>query len=229
MTRFASALLAAADPLGPTGQDPDGPRDLACDLTASQRVCAPAQPRPEDPPDLDVVDAAAVAGGASALSTVLAVVLVVALIAALAWLVAVLVRQRRPSIDDIDQEDFDEDLDGGVLQQRIVDDEQPPQRWRRLAAEHRDAGRFRDAVRCEYRALVGDLARAGYVDEIPGRTSGEERTQLRHIAPSVASTFDEAADLFDTAWFDDAPTPMAADERFQAAARAVLDDVLARR
>lgn len=222
------ARTVGADPLGPTGQDPDAPRDLACDLTASQQVCSPPAPQPQDPPDFDVPDAVAVAGGASLLSTVLVVILVVALLAALAWLVTVFIRQRRPPADDIDDEDIDEDLDDDAPEQRIVDDERPPQRWRRLAAEHRAAGRHRDAVRCEYRALVGELARAGYVDEIPGRTSGEERTQVRHLAPEVAPTFDEAADLFDRAWFDDAPTTAAADDRFQHAARAVLDDVLAR-
>lgn len=223
------ALIASTDPLGPTGQNPDGPRDLACDLTASQRICSPAEPEPQEPPDFDLPDTSAAAAGGSALSTLLVIILVVALVAALAWLVMVLIRQRRPALDDESEGDLDEDLDDDTPQQRIIDDEQPPQRWRRLAAEHREAGRYRDAVRCEYRALVGDLARAGYVDEIPGRTSGEERTQLRELAPAVAPAFDEAADLFDHAWFDDAITSASDDERFHAAARLVLDDVLAHR
>ena len=45
------------------------------------------------------------------------------------------------------------------------------------------ARRFRDAIRCRYRALVGDLARRGMIDEIPGRTSGEERVQMAAAAP----------------------------------------------
>ena len=229
MTPTTALLRGATDPLGPTGQDPDAPRDLACDLTASQRVCAPAQPRPQEPPDFDVPDASAVAGAGSVLSTLLVVLLVLALVAAIAWLAMVLVRQRRPPGEVDDDVDVDEDIDDDNPPDRIIDDERPPQRWRRLAAEHRDAGRFREAIRCEYRALVGDLARAGFVDEIPGRTSGEERAQLRELAPSVAPRFDEAADLFDRAWFDDAPTSSIDDERFQASARVVLDDVMARR
>ena len=75
----------------------------------------------------------------------------------------------------------------------------------------------------EYRALVGDLARAGYVDEIPGRTSGEERAQVAEIAPrlgeagrAVSSEFDVAADTFDVAWFDDGVVTRGDDERFLA-------------
>lgn len=228
--RVWTSLLAIVDgPLGPTGQDPDAPRDLACDLTVSQRVCSPTEPEPPDPPDIDLPDPGVAAAGGSVVASILVVVLVAALVAAIAWLVVVLIRQRRPQEEDEEEEidvDIDEDLGIGDSQQRIIDDERPPQRWRGLARQHREAGEFRDAVRCEYRALVGDLARAGIVDEIPGRTSGEERAQLRVIAPSVALAFDEAADIFDQSWFDDPPTTVEVDERFQQMARAVLDDVL---
>jgi hypothetical protein len=90
-----------------------------------------------------------------------------------------------------------------------------------------------EAVRCQYRALIGDLARSGYVDEIPGRTSGEERQQVAEIAPrlgelgrDVARQFDVAADTFDEAWFDDSEVTTGDDKRFLAAEQAVLDVVL---
>jgi hypothetical protein len=83
----------------------------------------------------------------------------------------------------------------------IVDRSREPSGWRAEADQHRASGRYRDAIRCRYRALVGDLARCGLIDEIPGRTTGEERMQLRAVAPTAHPSFTAAADLFDGAWF----------------------------
>ena len=142
------------------------------------------------------------------------IVLVALIVLAIAWIIwywfAGSTRNAQESSEpDVD---LDEAIDG-VLAGRVVDDDSPPARWRRRAEEHAAAGEFRDAVRCRYRALVGDLARAGYVDEIPGRTSGEERGQVRDTvgalgslgapeASAVTDSFDVAADAFDSAWFD---------------------------
>ncbi len=214
------------DPLGPVDQQPDGPRDLACDLTASDTQCSP--PEPDDPP-IDFDPPSNLGGGdaaASGLGTLLVVLLVAALVAVVAWIVVSMLRNRSSSDDDLD--DLDEELDD-VVDERIVDVERPPDSWRRAAAEHRASGRFRDSVRCEYRALVGDLARAGHVDEIPGRTSGEERDQVRALAPGVAPSFDEAADIFDGAWFDDAVVTATDDQHFVEASATVLAPMGARR
>lgn len=219
-------------PLGPTDIDPDDIRDVACDATATAQVCNPPlrdTPDPPDPPDVGDPTA-----GAGLVGQLVVVLLVVALVLAIAWLIA---RWRQgestPSDgDDVDDGNGDEEIEE-VIGTRVVDHETSPQRWRRLASDHREQGRFRDAIRCEYRALVGDLARAGYVDEIPGRTSGEERAQVAEIAArlgdagrSVGSQFDAAADTFDIAWFDDGVVTAADDQRFLAAQRAVLDGVL---
>ena len=212
-------VRSADDPLGPVEQAPDSPRDLACDLTASDLQCSP--PEPDDPPiDFDPPSNIGGGGAAGGLGTLLVVLLVIALVAVVVWIV-VSMRRNRASIDDDLDDELDDDLDD-VADERIVDAERPPDRWRRAAAEHREAGRFRDSVRCEYRALVGDLARAGHVDEIPGRTSGEEREQIRELAPEVASPFDEAADIFDSAWFDDEVVTANDDARFVAASTMVL-------
>ncbi len=214
---------SVGDPLGPVDEAPEVPRDLACDLTASDTVCSPPEP---DPSDLDFdtpIDVPGAGAGFGAFGTLLVVLLVLALVAVIAWIVISMLRNRTPIDEDID--DLDEDLDD-IADERIVDLDRPPDRWRRAAAEHREAGRFRDAVRCEYRALVGDLARAGHVDEIPGRTSGEEREQVRTLAPGVASSFDVAAGIFDAAWFDDAEVTADHDRRFVVAATVVLGDVI---
>lgn len=211
------------DPLGPTGQDPDAARDLACELTAADDLCFPPEPEPFVP---STRPASSTGGDAFGLGDLLVVALVIALVLVIVWLLVTIVRNRVAADDEEEPEDVDDDLDAPV-EDRVVDRERPPDTWRAAAAEHRAAGRYRDAIRCEYRALVGDLARAGLVDEIPGRTSGEERRQLAELAPAVAADFARAADRFDEAWFAATPIGRDDDERFLEAARSVLGAVLA--
>lgn len=230
----AVAWQRLIDPLGPTDIDPDDARDRACDVTSTGRICNPTAPEPREPSDIgDVPDPGA---GAGFFGQLLVLLLVVALVVAVAWLVMRWLDGSDGSTsDDGDGEpiDVDESIDEAV-DARIVDRETPPERWRRLAAAAREAGDHREAIRCQYRGLIGDLARSGYVDEIPGRTSGEERAQVAEIAPrlgdigrQVADSFDLAADTFDSAWFDDGNVTRVDDERFLAAERRVLDVVLA--
>jgi hypothetical protein len=104
----------------------------------------------------------------------------------------------------------------------VIDRSREPSDWRTEADEHARHGRFRDALRCRYRALVGDLARRGLLDEIPGRTTGEERGQLRTTAPIAAPEFTDAIDLFDRAWYGDEPTGASEDDRFRSLADSVM-------
>ena len=228
-------------PLGPTDIDPDDIRDQACSVTASTGICSPS---PADPPDLPDAPDLPGAGLAATLADLLFLVLVLALVAGLVWLIVRFVRgsRRARSDDDDDVEtDLDESVDGG-LGARIVDHGTSPGEWRRRADEHAARGDYRDAVRCRYRALVGDLARAGYVDEIAGRTSGEERAQVAvtvnrlsrarpasgdgvDVATSAArvtTSFDRAAGTFDAAWFDDEPVSTDDHDRFVADEEVVL-------
>jgi hypothetical protein len=109
-----------------------------------------------------------------------------------------------------------------VARHVVIDRSREPSDWRTEADEHARHGRFRDALRCRYRALVGDLARRGLLDEIPGRTTGEERGQLRTTAPVAAPEFTDATDLFDRAWYGDEPTGASEDDRFRSLADAVM-------
>jgi Domain of unknown function (DUF4129) len=87
--------------------------------------------------------------------------------------------------------------------------------WRtdaeRLAAE----GRYAEAIRCRYRALVADLGARSLLTEIPGRTTGEERHELADTAPPAASDFDEATGLFDEIWYGDYVPGDPDDQRFR--------------
>ena len=231
--RLTAMWMRAIDPLGPTDINPDDARDRACDVTSSGRICNPGVPDPPQPRDApNVPDAGA---GAGFFGQLLVLLLVASLVIAIVWLVMRWLDGsggRNGDGEDGEPLDVDEAVDEAV-DARIVDHETPPDRCRRRAAAAREDGDHREAVRCQYRALIGDLARSGYVDEIPGRTSGEEREQVAEIAPrlgevglDVARQFDIAASTFDEAWFDDGEVTSADDQRFLAAERAVLDVVL---
>jgi hypothetical protein len=76
-----------------------------------------------------------------------------------------------------------------------------PAEWITDAEGHEAQGRFRDAVRCRYRALVADLAEGGRLEEIPGRTAGEYLTALRAEDPAAAEPFAAATSIFERAWY----------------------------
>jgi hypothetical protein len=78
--------------------------------------------------------------------------------------------------------------------------------WRAEAEAHERAGEWRQAVRSRYRALVADLAARGLVDEIPGRTAGEYRGEVRRNVPTAAAEFGDATELFELAWYARWPT-----------------------
>jgi len=94
--------------------------------------------------------------------------------------------------------------------------------WRAEAAAHEAAGRWRDALRCRYRALVAELAGRGLVEEIPGHTSGEYRQDVKVVFPAASVAFDGATDLFEQAWYGDRPTGRDEQAAFDDLARRVL-------
>jgi hypothetical protein len=76
-----------------------------------------------------------------------------------------------------------------------------PAAWLDDAAAHEAAGRWRDAVRCRYRALVARLAEAGRLEEVPGRTAGEYLAAVRADHPAGAEPFAAATAVFEQAWY----------------------------
>lgn len=85
----------------------------------------------------------------------------------------------------------------GSQQHRAPD----PAAWSRAAEEHARAGRFREASRCRYRALLAELEGRGILEDRPGQTVGEETLDLRRTRPALAVPFGDAAELFQTAWY----------------------------
>lgn len=218
--RAAAWFVAAppGDPLGPVDQDPDAVREEACKLVSKDTsVCSAPKPPPPT----------SGSGGHGLDLSFVSLLLWILLFAAVAGLVYMLVRRllskngagarRRAAAGDDDEDDDVVERDAVA-----VDRTRQPTNWRREAEQHRVAGRYRDALRCRYRALVGDLARRGLIDEIPGRTTGEERAQLRRVTPAASAPFNSAADLFDGAWYGHRAVDVVDDDRFQSLERDVL-------
>lgn len=96
--------------------------------------------------------------------------------------------------------------------------------WRAEAAQHEAAGRWRDALRCRYRALVAELAGNGLLDDLPGKTTGEERADIDVAAPDASPSFREATELFDDVWYGDARTGPEDAARFRSLSERVLTE-----
>jgi Domain of unknown function (DUF4129) len=96
-----------------------------------------------------------------------------------------------------------------------------PADWRAEADEREGRGEWKLALRCRYRALVGDLLAERLVDDVAGRTTGELRADVVARAPERAEAFSAASDLFDLAWYADRPTGPEESARFQALALTV--------
>ena len=96
--------------------------------------------------------------------------------------------------------------------------------WERDADEHERAGRWRDALRCRYRALVARLGSAGVVDDDDAsRTPREHRLEADHALPvDAARSFAEAVDLFERAWYGHRPMGEGEGARFRSLADGVL-------
>ena len=88
--------------------------------------------------------------------------------------------------------------DGAAI---TLDPRRPAEAWLADAERFEAEGRWRDALRCRYRALVATLARTGAVEEVPGRTAGEYRALVRQARPAVAEPFADATDRFERAWY----------------------------
>lgn len=95
------------------------------------------------------------------------------------------------------------------------------EQWLAEAAVCAGEGRWRDAVRHHYRAVLAELATAGLVEEVAGRTSGEYLAAVEADVPGAAAAFLTVTRRFEAAWYGHAPTTRDDLEAFEAAARAV--------
>jgi hypothetical protein len=203
------AVAAAQEP-GGAPHDPDTVRRLADDILARPEFRQPAPSLFERVQQwladrIGQVVESLVGGNANAISWLL----FFALVGVVVWFVLRFARTvqvdpaRRPEV--------------------AVERRRTPAEWRAEAAEREAAGEWRAALRCRYRALVGDLAQRGIVPDIAGRTAGEYRVDVGRALPPVAPDFAGATELFERAWYGDIATGPAESEQFRALEERVLD------
>jgi hypothetical protein len=100
-----------------------------------------------------------------------------------------------------------------------------PAQWQERAERLTAEGRFRDALRCRYCALVGELAHRGLLPAAPGRTSGDYERLVKAELPGAAPHFTRSTALFEDCWYGQGPS--GADEQvvFDQAAQVVMREV----
>ena len=96
--------------------------------------------------------------------------------------------------------------DPGIAVEHTIAPKRTASDWNALAAAHRQAGQWREAVRCGYRAMVATLAERGVVDEVPGRTAREYERLIDRNLPGATVAFGDATDLFEAVWYGDRET-----------------------
>jgi hypothetical protein len=94
--------------------------------------------------------------------------------------------------------------------------------WRAAAEAFEARGAWREAVHARYGELVAELVDRQLLVDLPGRTSGEHRAELAAVAPALAEPFGVATDVFERAWYTDAPAGAHDVAAIRAAAGAVL-------
>jgi hypothetical protein len=212
-----------ADPPIPT-QDPEEVRRIADEVLARSQFDAPERPLLRRVLDwvlrqlerifggdrdtgLDVEPGAGGSGGSSLFTLAVLLLAVVAVVLVVRALRGTWRRSRRP-----EPEDLDVDVEG----------RRTAEAWDALAERLEAEGRWKDAMRARFGSLVERLVDRGLVADMPGRTTGEYRVDVRSSLPEVADAFADAADLFDRAWYGDLPTGSTEAEAFTRRAELVL-------
>lgn len=97
--------------------------------------------------------------------------------------------------------------------------------WRRQADLLAAEGRYREALRCRYRALVAELAGSGVVEEVPGRTCGDYERLVGAAAPDVSPPFSRLTRVFELCWYGGEPSDAGGQRAFDEEAAAIARKV----
>lgn len=171
-------------------RDPDDARDAADEILARSEF---------QPPKEGLVDRALdwigervgrlLSSGIGTGGELLGWVLLAGLVALVAWLV----RRIRPTVRRT--------ADAVAAPVVEVEEQRTAREWSAAAAEHEAAGRWVEALRCRYRALVTELVDHEAVRDVPGRTVGEYRAELAAACPPAAPPFEDATAVYEDAWY----------------------------
>ena len=217
---------AGAEPPTPA-HDPAAVRELADEILARDEF------QPPDPTLLDrifdwiddhLIPGDGDDGGSRASlpgtggSGIVTAVFLVAAVVAIGWILRTLLRHRRRRRRRAEDDPATE-----------IEVHRSASEWAEAAARHESEGRWKEGLRCRFRALVELLTDDGVVPEIAGRTSGELLDDVAAELPEAAEPFGSAVHLFERAWYGDLPTGAHEAAAFGAAADAVLGGLSQRR
>jgi hypothetical protein len=93
--------------------------------------------------------------------------------------------------------------------------------WRDHAEEQARNGRYDEAVRGRYLALVTGLAEGGTVEDVPARTVGELQRELETVAPLLAPAAGQAGAIFAEVFYGRQPATPAQYDRLASLASEV--------
>jgi hypothetical protein len=177
--------------LPPSEHDPESVRRLADEILAQSRYDRPAKSIPDRIIEwlaerLGDLIAGLVGGGGGA---VVAWVILIAFAAAITFL---LVRYGRLTLPALAAEPHPEVM---------VELTRSAREWREEAARLESEARWREGLRCRYRALVADLVRQGTIADQAGRTTGEYVRDVVAREPDAAPAFAAATELFEVVWY----------------------------
>ncbi len=145
-------------------------------------------------------------GGIGALiGWLLIVAAVVAILVVAFWVISNRTRRSRPTHDD--------PLSPVEIEHRRRADE-----WMSDAERWESSGEWKEALRARYRNLVRVLVDRRQLPDVPGRTTGELRSDLDSTTPDARDAFDTCCLLFELAWYANVATGPEENRRFHASA-----------
>jgi hypothetical protein len=105
----------------------------------------------------------------------------------------------------------------------VIDGRVSAVEWRRLASVAASEGRWRESLRCRYRAMVSELDDGDLLTEVPGSTTGEERVEIARTAPGASGDFASATAMFDGVWYGGEDADASDVERFAGHEREIAE------
>jgi hypothetical protein len=150
-----------------------------------------------------------IGGGPGFVGNLVSLIVLALIVVLLVVLVRTFVRRTR-----VEHPEPADDLSIELEEGRTSDD------WRAQAERFEAAAQWREAMRARYRELVRALIEDGVLTDIPGRTTGEFRSEFRAAHPAGAASFDALTDLFEGVWYGGVATDAADNERFRGLAAA---------
>jgi hypothetical protein len=150
-------------------------------------------------------------GSFAAVANLLLYVLVIVLVVGLVAIIVMVIRRWPGRSKRDDGDDF-------VVE---VGEERPTSDWLAMALLAESEERWKDALLCRYRAVIGSLVDDDVIAGVPGATTGELRVQVHDAVPPADEPFDAVTRLLEDAWYRGRATGPDENAEFRAGATKV--------